>query len=335
MKFQDYYDVLGLPREADAAAVKKAYRKLAMKWHPDRHKDKDQDTAEAEFKRISEAYEVLSDPEKRAKYDRFGEHWQQGQDFEPAGEQRTMSREEFEAAFGGGGGFSDFFKEMFGEEYRHNFGGGFQSQEHARYAYRGADVRAELHLGIGDALAGGKRSFEVPAQVACPTCGGTGAVESHVCPTCVGVGLAHETKRIELQIPRGLRDGLELRLKGLGEPGTSGGKTGDLFLTLRLDDDATYSLVEDDLEIRATITPWLAELGGKLDVRTARGDVTLTVPPHSRAHKRLRLAGQGFPRRDGRASDAYVHLEIDLPAHLTEGQRALLEQLAQTAEEPA
>jgi DnaJ-class molecular chaperone len=332
MKFQDYYDVLGLSRDADEAAIKKAYRKLAMKWHPDRHKDKDQDAAEAEFKRVSEAYEVLSDPEKRAKYDRFGEDWQEGQDFEPAPGQRTMTREEFEAAFGGSGGFSDFFKEMFGGEYQHDFGGGFQGQRHARYQYRGADVRAELHLGIGAALAGGKRSFEVPAQVACPTCGGTGAFQSHVCPTCAGVGLVHERKHIELKIPDGLRDGLELRLKGLGEPGTTGGEPGDLFLTLRLDADDTYALRGDALEIRVSVTPWLAELGGKVDVRTGRGEVTVKVPPHSRTGSRLRLKGQGFGRKDGSTSDAFVRLDLDLPAHLTPRQRELLEELATTTE---
>lgn len=335
MKFQDYYDVLGLSREADAAAIKKAYRKLAMKWHPDRHKGKEQDAAEAEFKRVSEAYEVLSDPEKRAKYDRFGENWQQGQDFEPDPNQRTMTPEEFEAAFGGGGGFSDFFKEMFGGQYQQDFGGSFKGKPHGRYAYRGGDVRAELHLTIGDALRGGKRSFQVPAQVACPTCGGTGAVQSHVCPTCVGVGIVHANKEIELKIPTGIRDGLELRLKGLGEAGASGSEPGDLFLTLRLDDDSTYSLTNGNLEIRATITPWLAELGGKLDVRTAKGEVTLTVPPGTRNHKRLRLAHQGFPSAGGGETDAFVHIELDLPAHLTSEQRTLLEKLAQATPETA
>jgi len=335
MKFQDYYDVLGLSREADAAAIKKAYRKLAMKWHPDRHKNKDQDAAETEFKRVSEAYEVLSDPEKRAKYDRFGENWEQGQDFEPAQGQRTMTREEFEAAFGGGGGFSDFFKEMFGKEYRHDFDGGFQGQQHARYQYRGADVRAELHLGIGDALRGGKRGFEVPAEVACPACGGTGAVQSHVCPTCVGVGIVHENKRIELKIPSEVRDGLELRLKGLGEAGAPGGETGDLFLTLRLDDDDTYKLVGESLEIHATVAPWTAELGGKIDVRTAAGQVMVTVPKGSRTGGLLRLKGQGFKRKDGSAADAHVRLVIDLPAHLSERQRTLLQELATATETPS
>ncbi|MCA9003299.1 MAG: J domain-containing protein, partial [Planctomycetes bacterium] len=187
MKFQDYYQVLGVGRDAEADAIKKAYRKLALKWHPDRHQGAEGDPeAEEKFKRISEAYEVLSDPEKRKKYDRFGEHWQQGQDFEPGPGQRTMSREEFEAAFGGGGGFSDFFQSMFGGQFKEDVGG--QPKRHARYHYRGADVRAELELPIGEALNGGKRSFTIPARVSCPACGGTGTMGQHVCPTCAGVG---------------------------------------------------------------------------------------------------------------------------------------------------
>jgi curved DNA-binding protein CbpA len=236
VKFQDYYEALGVKRDASADEIKKAYRKLAMKWHPDRHPEKDRPAAEAQFKRISEAYEVLSDPDKRTKYDKFGEHWQHGQDFTPPPGEKGMSREEFEQAFGGAGGFSDFFSNLFGEDMRRKTGG---SRRHARFHQRGADVHAELHLPASQAVHRGKSSLQIPADAPCARCGGVGFVDDHVCVTCAGVGHVRVEKSIELTIPEGVRDGLVLRLKGLGEPG-DGAAAGDLILTLRLESDANY-----------------------------------------------------------------------------------------------
>lgn len=334
MKFQDYYEVLGVPREADADGIKKAYRKLALAWHPDRHTGEGAAAAEAKFKTISEAYEVLSDPEKRAKYDRFGEHWQQGQDFEPPPSQRSMSREEFEAAFGGGGGFSDFFQEIFGGDFRRDFGGG-GPQRHRRYRQRGADVRAELALSVGEALRGGKRSFELPVRFACPSCAGTGFLERHVCPTCGGVGQVHHPKQVELTLPKEPRDGLEMRLKGLGEAGDGGSESGDLYLVLRLADDDDYRVRGRDLEARVVLTPWEAIAGTKLDLRTARGVVTVTIPPDTRAGKRLRLRGQGFAGGKGGHGDCQVRVELDLPRTLSAQQSDLLVQLGELGGAPA
>lgn len=343
MKFQDYYELLGVARDASLDAIKKAYRKLALKWHPDRHSeggDAKRAEAEEQFKRISEAYEVLSDPEKRAKYDRFGQNWQQGQEFEPGPGQRTMSREEFEAAFGGQGGFSDFFQEMFGGQFRQDFGGGpggargagaRGARRHARYRYRGADVRAELALPLSDAIAGGKRSFEVPARVSCPSCGGTGFLGEHVCPSCAGVGEVRQRRTVELKIPAAIRDGMQLRLKGLGEPGESGGEAGDLYLNLRLTDDARYRLVDGELEARVTIAPWDALHGAKVDVRTARGTASVSIPPDTRSGKRLRLRGQGFADGKGGHGDLFVRVELDLPATLSARQRELLRELAEAS----
>ena len=329
MKFQDYYEILGVERDANEESLKKAYRKLALKWHPDRHAEGKREQAEAKFKKVGEAYEVLSDPEKRRKYDRFGEHWEQGQEFEPSPGQRTMTSEEFAAAFGGSGGFSDFFQEMFGGQFREDFQGG--PGRHARYRYRGADVRAELHLSLSDAIGGGKRSFEVPALVSCPSCGGAGFLESHVCPSCAGVGQVHQRRVVELQIPEGVRDGMKLRLRGLGERGEGGGESGDLHLVLRLDSDENYRIVGTELEARVTVTPWVAHTGGKVDVRTARGVVTLSIPPGSRAGNRLRLRGQGLADGKGVHGDCVARLEMNLPATLTERQAELLRALGSEA----
>jgi len=322
VKFQDYYEVLGVSRSATQDEIKKAYRKLALEWHPDRHQDeRGKAKAEERFKRISEAYEVLSDAEKRAKYDRFGEHWRQGEEFEPPPGQRTMSREEFEAAFGGAGGFSDFFKEMFGGDFRRQFGG--RPRTHARYSHRGADVRAELALSIGDAIRGGKRRFEVPTRASCPSCGGTGFLDDHVCPTCAGVGEVHERRTVDLTIPRDVRDGMTLRLRGLGEPGV-GSERGDLHLTLRLEDDAGYRLVDDQLEARVPLAPWEALTGARVDVRTARGVASVTIPPGTRSGKRLRLRGQGLADGHGGYGDCVVLVELDLPRELSERQKEKL-----------
>jgi len=327
MKFQDYYEILGVPRSAGEEDIKRAYRKLALKWHPDRHKSETRKDAEERFKRISEAYEVLSDPDKRRKYDQFGEHWKQGQEFTPppgAGGARRMSREEFERMFGGdggAGGFSDFFANIFGEQFGRDVGGG--ARRHARFRERGADVQAELALGVGDALAGGKRRFEIPASMPCPRCGGTGFLGKHVCPTCMGVGTVQKNRTVELSLPRPVRDGQTLRLRGLGEPG-EGGEAGDLLLSLRLHGDETFRLSGADIEADVPLAPWEALAGARVDVRTPDGVVTLTVPPGTRAGTRLRLRGRGLDDGHGGRGDFFAVVRLALPDALTAEQRELL-----------
>ena len=333
MKFQDYYERIGVPRDADEDAIKKAYRKLALKWHPDRHTEAERPAAEAKFKEISEAYEVLSDATSRQKYDRFGQNWKQGEEFAPPPGEKTMSPEEFEQSFGGSGGFSDFFQEMFGGKFRQDVGEG--PRGHGRYRYRGADARAEIHLAVADALAGGKRTFEFPVRVSCPRCGGTGSVGGHVCPTCAGVGQVRKRRTIELKIPDDVRDGVTLRLKGLGEPGADGAQRGDLHLVVRLDDDDLYRRVGSDLETRATVTPWAAYVGTKVDVRTARGTVTVKIPPESRTGRRLRVGGHGLANEAAGRGDFYVVVSIDLPTVLSDRERQLLRELGGAREERA
>jgi len=389
MQFQDYYEVLGVPRKASADDIKKAYRKLALKWHPDRHKGKAQAAAEVRFKQISEAYEVLSDSEKRSKYDRFGEHWKHGQEFAApgggfggagggargfgggpggagAGGGRTLTPEEFARLFGGAGrrggagnaggaggmggfpgagssggagGFSDFFSSLFGDESGGVGGSGAGRARGGRGGpagpQRGADARAELSLPVSDAIRGGRRSFEIPVRTTCQRCDGTGFLGEHVCPACVGVGTRAGSKHVDLTIPAAVRDGLTLRLRGLGEPGDSGGESGDLYLTLRLEDDDIYQVHDGDLVAEVPIAPWEALSGARIDVRTPHGVATLTVPPNTRSGSRLRLRGQGLHDAGTGRGDLLAVIRHALPAELSPRQRELIAELGRAGGEGA
>ncbi|MCB9899528.1 MAG: DnaJ domain-containing protein [Planctomycetes bacterium] len=331
MEFQDYYEVLGVAKDADADAVKKAYRKLALQWHPDRHPEAEREEAAARFRKVSEAYEVLSDPEKRARYDRLGSRYHQGERFEPPPGERTMSREEFERAFGGaggdGGGFSDFFRSMFGETFRHDFEQ--RGPRHARYRWKGADVRAELQLGLSDALRGGRSSFSLRGHAPCERCGGVGMLGEHVCPTCGGIGSRDTTRTVELTIPADVRDGLVMRLRGLGEPGEASAEAGDLLLTLRIASDETYRVDGADVEADVPLAPWEAQSGALVLVRTPSGRASLRIPPGTRAGARLRLRGQGLADGHGGRGDFHAVVRYALPDPLTPRQRELLAELAQ------
>jgi curved DNA-binding protein len=325
VKFQDYYEVLGVARSASADEIKQAYRALALKWHPDRHKPEERDQAEERFKRINEAYEVLSDPEKRGRYDQFGQNWQHGEEFRPRPEDVRMRPEDFEQRFGRGG-FSDFFASMFGDQ----FGAGFETRgrTHRRFRHRGADVRAELALGIEDAIAGGKRRFEVPTLETCRTCGGVGFANEHVCPSCAGMGRVHGRKTIEVAIPSDVRDGMTMRLKGLGEPGETGGETGDLYVTIHLASGDSYRLRDGDVEADTPVAPWEAILGARVHVQTPAGLFALRIPPETRAGTRLRMRGKGFSDGRGGRTDFYAVVRYALPPGLTERQRELLRDAA-------
>jgi len=323
VKFQDYYQVLGVARDADADAVKKAYRSLALKWHPDRHKEGEREQAEARFKRINEAYEVLSDPDKRKRYDRFGENWQQGEDFDPGAENVRMTPEEFEARFGSGG-FSELFESLFGDQFSRGFRQAGGREHHARFRHRGADVRAELNLTVSDAVAGGKRRFDIPATKTCSTCAGVGFVGQHVCPACAGVGRVHDRKTIDLTIPANIRDGLSVRLKGMGEPGEQGGEAGDFFITFRLASDDVYRIAGTTIEADLPLAPWEALAGTKVAVRTPGGAVHVTIPAGTRAGKRLRLRGKGLIQPSGKRGEFFVVVRLALPAWLSDEQKRLL-----------
>ncbi|GAB4140117.1 MAG: DnaJ C-terminal domain-containing protein [Planctomycetota bacterium] len=316
MKFVDYYETLGVPRTATADEIRRAYRRLALEWHPDRHPPSERAAAEERFKRISEAHEVLSDPEKRRRYDALGEHWKNGQEFRPP---PGFGQGGFERMFGGAGGFSDFFAQMFGDFFAEG------PRRSGRPRTRGADVEAELELGAGLALLGGKRAFELNLSVPCQKCDGEGRIGRHACPACGGLGRSQATRRIDLSIPDDAYDGQVLRLRGLGERGA--GEAGDLLLKLRIVGDDVYRPRGDHLEADVPIAPWEALDGTSVDVRVPSGVAKARIPPGTRAGDRLRLRGQGLARRGGGRGDLLLVVRLALPDDLTERQRRLLREL--------
>jgi DnaJ-class molecular chaperone len=329
VKFQDYYELLGVSRTASEDDIKKAYRKLALKWHPDRHQAESKAKAEEKFKQISEAYEVLSDQETRKRYDALGENWKHGQEFSPppgAGQGRRMSPEEFQQMFGGGGGFSDFFASFFGDQFGQRFGGRGPTSAR-RGAQRGADVRAELSLAISEAISGGRRQFELPAEITCPVCNGLGEVKNHICPRCGGVGAIRERKTVEVSIPQAVRDGAVLRLRDLGEPGQGGGEPGDLYLTVRLLSDSVYRITGNDLEADLPVAPWEAAFGAKVEVRLPDGTLTVTIPENARAGTKLRFRGRGMADEEGGHGDFFAIVRIKLPDSLSERQKEALREM--------
>ena len=341
MKFQDYYQTLGVARTATDDEIKRAYRKLAKEWHPDRHPPNKRADVETRFKAIAEAYDVLSDPEKRKRYDQLGEHWRHGQDFQPppGGGFRTVSPEEFARMFGGGargggggGGFSDFFSQMFGDLFQ---GAGRTAGDgrgaRAAHASRGADAEAELELAVGDAMRGGKRHFELEVTTDCEACDGEGRVGRRVCPVCGGLGTVRSTRSVELAIPDDVHDGQRLRLRGLGERSEDDGTAGDLVLRIRLVADDVYRLRGGDVEADLAVAPWEALDGARVDVPVRKGTASVKVPAGVQAGERLRLRGQGLAHADGTRGDLLLVIRYALPGELSERQRELLRELGRDA----
>ena len=288
MKFRDYYQVLGVPRQATQDEIKRAYRKLARRYHPDVSTESD---AETRFKELGEAYEVLKDPEKRAAYDQFGKNWKAGQDFRPPPDWDAGF--EFRGATGSGG-FSDFFESLFGGT------GPFTAEPHA-YAHsagglriNGEDHHAKILISVEDAYRGGKRSV----QLQMPEVDAQGRV-------------ALKQRRLNVTIPRGVAAGQQIRLAGQGGPGAGGGKAGDLYLEVEFEPHRLFRAEGRDIHMILPVTPWEAALGARLPVETLGGTVELTVPPAAQSGRRLRLKGRGLPGHP--SGDQYAELRIVTP----------------------
>ena len=328
VKFRDYYEVLGVPKTATEDEIKKAYRKLARKHHPDVNPgDK---SAEEKFKELNEAYEVLSDPDKRKRYDQLGQNWKAGQDFTPppGWENVRVDYGDFGGGFGGGGGsadFSDFFESLFGGRRGAQAG----ARRGAGFSRRGQDVEAEISITLEEAHRGATRSITLQMTETCPDCRGTGVKDAKTCPTCRGAGVVRHPKSLDVTIPAGVREGSVIRLAGQGEPGSNGAGAGDLFLRVRIEPHPLFTIVgTDDIQIELPVAPWEAALGAKISVPTLDRSVELTIPPGTQAGRRLRLRGQGLNKRGGGRGDQYVKIKIVIPPKLTDQEKELFEKLA-------
>lgn len=347
MSKRDYYSVLGVSKDVDKATLKKSYRKVAMKYHPDRNPD-DPD-ADAKFKEATEAYEVLSDDQKRAAYDQYGH----------AGVEAGQS-----GGFGGGdtGSFSDIFGDVFGDI----FGSGGRGGGRSRGPQRGSDLRYSIKLSLEEAVRGIEKKIRVPTLVSCSTCGGSGAKPGtsvktcgtckgqgqvrmqqgffsvqQTCPTCHGQGtiieepctschgrgVKEETKTLSVKIPPGVDTGDRIRLSGEGEAGAMGGPAGDLYVQVNVEEHSLFQRDGHNLHCNVPISIIDAALGGELEVPTLDGWVKLKIPPETQSGKLFRLRGKGVtPVRGGTAGDLMCRVQVETPVSLTDKQKDLLMQ---------
>ncbi len=302
MEYKDYYQILGVTRDATQDQIKQAYRKVARKFHPDISKEPD---AEAKFKSAGEAYEVLKDPEKRAAYDKFGANWRDGENFEPP--PNWDAGFEFRGAGYTGGdttGFSDFFESLFGRE--HTSG----RQQHV-FRRKGEDQHAKIIITLADAYNGARQSITLSR----PVVDSNGHVNT-------------SPHRLHVVIPKGIIEGQRIRLEGQGLPGYGGSAPGDLFLEIAFQEDRFFHAEKRDLHLTLPIAPWEAALGATLTVPTLGGNVQLKIPPGSQGGKKLRLKGKGLST-DGHQGDQIVTLQIVVPEAKTEEQRALYKTMAE------
>jgi DnaJ-class molecular chaperone len=333
VNYKDYYEVLGVPKNAAGKDIKSAYRKLARKWHPDQNPT-NQKESEEKFKEISEAYEVLGDTEKRRKYDALGSDWsraaqqaeaQRQYRSQAAGPDASSARgATFSNASGDASGFSDFFDLFFSGTGRRG-----QTPGAASFGERGGDLETALDISLAEAFAGGSKSVTLQIEDACPRCGGSGLLNQQVCPQCHGTGRLLQTKNFDITIPKGVRDGQRIRLSGQGGRGKGSGANGDLYLVINVKRDATYERKGDDLYVDLPLPAYTLVLGGQVTVPTMTGDVSATIPVGTQNNKLLRLTGKGMPKvRGGGNGDEYVRLIAQLPTELTDKELKLFRELA-------
>ena len=348
---RDFYEVLGVPKNASEDEIKKSYRKLAMKFHPDRNQG--DASAEVKFKEAKEAYEMLSDAEKRAAYDQFGH----------AGVDPNMRGP------GGGGGagfggfaesFGDIFGDIFGQARRQQTGGG-------RQVFRGNDLSYAMEVTLEEAAAGKESEIRIPSfdecetchgtgakagtspktcgtcqgqgvvqmrqgffrvQQTCPHCRGTGKVITDPCSPCHGQGKIKRQKTLEIKIPAGIDDGMRIRSTGNGEPGTNGGPPGDLYIEIRIKKHEVFQRDGDDLHCAVPVSFTTAALGGEISVPTLSGEAAIDLPEGTQTGKQFRLRGKGIKGvRSSFPGDLYCHITVETPVKLTEHQRKLLREL--------
>ena len=353
MAKRDYYDILGVPKNASDEDIKKAYRKLAMKHHPDRNQGDDNKKSEEKFKEAKEAYEMLSDPQKRAAYDQYGH----------AGVDPNMG-----AGRGAGpegfGGFAEAFGDIFGDIFS---GGGGGRRAGGQQVYRGSDLSYAMEITLEEAAAGKDSQIRIPSWENCETCHGSGAkpgTSAKTCPTCSGSGTVHlrqgffsiqqtcphchgsgkiipepcttcsgagkikRQKTLEVKIPAGINEGMRIRSAGNGEPGTNGGPPGDLYIEIRMKPHEVFERDGDDLHCTVPVGLTTAALGGHIEVPTLGGKAEIELPEGTQHGKTFRLRGKGIKGiRSSYPGDLYCHVTVETPVKLTEHQRKLLQEL--------
>ncbi|HRP88653.1 MAG TPA: J domain-containing protein [Edaphocola sp.] len=306
----DYYQVLGVKKDASPEEIKKAFRKLARKYHPDLNpNDKE---AEQKFKAINEANEVLSNPENRAKYDKYGEHWQHAEAYEQAqkaqghkasGQGNPFESYTYEHSGGDTEDFSDFFSSVFGDQ-----NAGFSNRKRGRSQgkFKGQDITANLQLKLSQVVHSQQQTFEING------------------------------KKVRITIPAGAYDGQQIKLKAYGHPGYNGGPSGDLYISFEIQNDTPFQREGDDLFFNLTIDLYTAILGGEVLVPTLDGQVKMKVPPYTQNGSRSRLKGKGFPvyKEDNKFGDLYIKFEVALPTKLSDAEQSLFEQLKKLKNEP-
>lgn len=360
MAKRDFYEILGLAKNATEDDIKKSYRKLAMKYHPDRNPDSK--GAEEKFKEAKEAYEMLSDPQKREAYDRYGH----------AGVDPNMGGG---GGFGGGGngGFADAFGDIFGDIFGGAAAGGARGGRGGPQVYRGADLRYNLEITLEQAANGFDTTIRVPSwdscetchgsgakpgtsptscptcaghgqvrmqqgffsiQQTCPKCHGTGKIIPEPCATCAGAGRIKRNKTLEVKIPAGIDDGMRIRSSGNGEPGMNGGPPGDLYVEIHIKAHSVFQRDGDDLHCEMPISYATAALGGEIEVPTLGGKVSFTVPEGTQSGKVFRLRGKGVKGvRSGMAGDLFCHVVVETPVRLTDRQKEMLREFESSMSE--
>ncbi len=354
MAKKDYYDVLGVPKNASEEEIKKSYRKMAMKHHPDRNQGDGSKAAEEKFKEAKEAYEMLSDAQKRAAYDQYGH----------AGVDPNMRGGPSEGF--GGGGFAEAFGDIFGDM----FGQGQGKARGGRQVYRGSDLSYAMEITLEEAAHGKDAQIRIPSwdncevchgngakpgtqvktcttchgqgqvqmrqgffsvQQTCPQCRGAGKIIPEPCTTCHGQGKLKKQKTLEVKIPAGIDGGMRIRSVGNGEPGTNGGPPGDLYIEIRLKKHDVFERDGDDLHCSVPVSIITATLGGEIDIPTLDGKAAIDIPEGTQTGKQFRLRGKGIKGvRASYPGDLYCHILLETPVKLTEHQRKLMKEFGES-----
>jgi len=329
MAGKNYYDILGIKKNATEKEIKQAYRRLARKYHPDVNAgDK---SAEAKFKEINEAYEILSDKDKRPKYDKYGDKWQYADQFEQANQQQTFYRD-----FGRGGGDSSSFRfsgdiggmdSILEDLFSGGRSGGFNRRPQPR---RGQDLESPIEVTLEEAYSGTNRTISLQVEEPCAACKGSGMIQNLPCSACRGAGILANIKHIEVKIPAGVHTGSRVRIAGKGQPGYSGGTVGDLYLKITVKSHSTFERHGDNLHVTIQVPLATAVLGGEVQVPTLKGKLALKIPSETQNGRVFRLTGQGMPHPGkSEKGDLLAKVNVVLPTKLSDEEKELFRQLSE------